>query len=510
MGTGTMGSHVPRIGVDSAHRPGSVVPARGRRWCLLSHRSGPEGTGPVRIGAVGVGLGVSPPYRRPRRSPPAGSLELRPPGSLAGHDVRRGLEALVRFRVGDVGPGAAVDGRPEPLVCGPVPEDVEVEPNRRGLVEPARIEGDRRLAEVRSSQPASPETMWLIRIPRWTIEPAIPWKSAGAGARVAFARSSRSRRGRGTTSDQDRPSRQEAGADGPAAVDPGTSSRSVHRAPRGRRSAAGTPPERPLDRWERSALAGLDASRRADVRACRPPPPAGGDGAGAVPGGVAGAGFALPVAARSSRSGRTHVRRRGRPSTARERRLAPTEWLGRSRPRPLVGSQQRRPRGRSRRSVPSREHPRDLAVRGAIDRRQPPATQRRASASSRRPTETRRSAMSSGQSRRARISSVGQRSVEDAFVVRSWVQARPAARSPARRSPSGGSPGTSRSCRGRGTRPASARRARASARAAVEPGPRLRDPDHVRARIDLAERRPRTRPARPAPGRAPSTSGPAS
>jgi hypothetical protein len=68
---------------------------------------------------------------------------------MAGQDVRRGLDRLERLRIRHVGSRAAVDRRSQPLEGRPVAEDVDVDPNRRRLVDPDGIEPDRRLPEVR-------------------------------------------------------------------------------------------------------------------------------------------------------------------------------------------------------------------------------------------------------------------------------------------------------------------------------------------------------------------------
>ena len=80
-GPGASRSHVLRIGSAAVRPGGPVVPPAGRRWCLLSQRSGWVGPGPVRTGSV-AGSG-----RLDERGPDV-VLEPRSPRSLAGHDVR--------------------------------------------------------------------------------------------------------------------------------------------------------------------------------------------------------------------------------------------------------------------------------------------------------------------------------------------------------------------------------------------------------------------------------------
>ena len=485
MGEGPEG-HAPSIGRRAARLRGPVVPDR------------PGTMGPDRV----LRTTSDAPDRPARSGPPCPDQSPVPAASVIaartaawnsgahgpalGDDERRRLDRLEGLRVGRVGRGrrrrrsggAARSSRG----CGRCRCRCGSASPGRG---PAASSPIAVCSSSMSSQPASPETMWSIRSPRLTRSAGDPLEVGGVGAgglavRPQPATPTRSAISRTARPTADASERRRSGGGGHRSE--ATIGRLAAPAVEVSRRGPGAWPReagracRRLVRGGRSGAAAGAGGAGAGAGAARGPTGAGAGGLGVgVVDAVAGAGVAA-------------ARLGSRPAAA-------ASLVAATSPR-SIAARADEPAARSRAaSIPATSTGRGAT---AARRRQPPASQRRASASSRRPIDTRRSAMSSGQRRRARISSVGQRSVYASVVSRSWVQGWIGRldRAPAGRRPERGEERLVRPeqavlggrRRDEAERPPERRRA----------GPRLRHPDDVRPGVDLAERSPRRRPARSA------------
>ena len=166
---------------DVTRYPGSRSGSRcGLVWSGVvrgSTRLGPAESGSA---AVGARRGRQPPV------PAASSSVLRSaasnarrPRPLAREHVRRLLELLVGLRVGHERGRARPDLGAVTLERRAVPEDVEVEPDVRCLVQPMGVKGDGGRTRSGSAQPASPDTQLEALMPATFRRPSRPGKSVG-------------------------------------------------------------------------------------------------------------------------------------------------------------------------------------------------------------------------------------------------------------------------------------------------------------------------------------------